>query len=150
MKKLFLLFALVAISIAVAAQGSLRSTSGAMNGTTVMNVALAETFTAKNLLVIQALCTQVDGTSEGTLILQGSVDGTSYNTLTSTEPLHPGDTVQSGLNGFITAFPNDTLTVTNGAVGSWIVKDSPFRKFRIQGTGGAGDTTTVSIKYTIK
>lgn len=108
-----------------------------IKGAKTVNFVLSPSFQGKNLLTIQALCTQIGGVSDGSLILEGSIDGTSYETITATE-------------GLLYAFPNDTLTITNGAVGTWVLRDSPWIKYRIQGGGTSGDTTKVTIKYVYK
>jgi len=83
---------------------------------------------------IQALCTQIGGTSDGTLILQGSVDGVSYLT------------VQETTNMF-KSYPNDTLTITNGAIWLVDVQNNPFRYYRVVGGGTASDTTLITITW---
>ena len=108
-----------------------------IQGAETVNFVLSPSFQGKNLLTIQALCTQTGGVSEGTLILEASVDGISYETLTTTD-------------GFLYAYPNDTLTIANGAVGTWVLKDSPWIKYRLQGTGAANDSTKITIKYVYK
>lgn len=83
---------------------------------------------------IQALCTNIGGTSDGTLILKASVDNITYVTITETA-------------GLITCFPNDTLTITDGV--GWVVdiKDNPFNYYKIVGAGTVNDTTLVTIKW---
>lgn len=87
-------------------------------------------------LVIQALCTQLGGTSDGTLILQASVDGTSYNTVTE--------------SNFADFYPNDTLTITNKAIWSAVLKGAPYKYYKVYGDGTPSDTTKVTIKYILK
>jgi hypothetical protein len=96
-----------------------------------------ETVNFSNLLnatAIQAVCTELGGTSDGTLRLQASLDGTNFNFVTET----------AGVYEF---YPNDTLTITDGAV--WLVnlENSPFPYHRIVGAGTASDTTEVTITY---
>lgn len=83
---------------------------------------------------VQVVCSELGGTSDGTLYLQGSLDGTSFYNVTSTQDM-------------LTFFPNDTLTITDGAVWLINIKDDPFQYFRVKGTGTASDTTLVTIKY---
>lgn len=77
-------------------------------------------------------CTQLGGTSDGTLLLQGSSNGTSFVTLTE---------------GVVHFYPNDTLTITNGAV--WIIDASAshFNYYRVRGAGTVGDTTLITIDW---
>lgn len=88
-------------------------------------------------LTIQALCTQIGGTTDGTLTLQGSVDGTSYVALTDA-------------TGFVKGYPNDSLTMTNGAVTSWVILDNPYNDYRLKIAGTASDTTKITAKYVYK
>ena len=90
-----------------------------------------------NSLVVQALCTQTGGTSDGSLIIKGSVDGVTYTTLNSTD-------------NFLYAYPNDTLTITNGASVVWQFESTPYLYYRVTGTGTSGDSTKVAIKYVYK
>ena len=82
----------------------------------------------------QALCTQLGGTSDGTLLLQGSVNGSNYVTISTT-------------SGLLTFFPNDTLTITDGAVWLIDIKDNPFRYYRVVGAGTSSDTTLITITW---
>ena len=93
------------------------------------------TFTAmQDASQIQVLCTQLGGTSDGTLLLKASVDGVTYTTLAET-------------SNAINFYPNDTLTITNGA--SWLidVKGKLFNYYEVVGAGTASDTTLVTIKW---
>ena len=106
-------------------------------GAETVNFVLQTKFYGQNLLTIEALCTDVGGTPDGTLILEGSLDGTSYETITST-------------SGRLYAWPNDTLTIVAGAVVTWVVEDTPWVYYRVQGGGTADDSTLVNIKYIFK
>lgn len=108
-----------------------------LNGAETVNFTLSQITGSYPSLSIQALCTNIGGTSDGTLILQGSVDGISYVTMTDA-------------TGVLTSYPNDTLTITNGAVVQYIVQDNPFNYYRVQGGGTASDSTLISVKYTYK
>lgn len=84
--------------------------------------------------VIQALCTETGGTADGTLRLQASVDGTSWQYITESDNV-------------ANFFPNDTLTITDGAVYVISLKNKTFPYWRVSGAGTSGDTTQVTIKY---
>lgn len=83
---------------------------------------------------LQALCTQVGGTSDGTIVIEASEDRISWETLTTTAGLFHG-------------FPNDTLTIVNGAVGLWVVENNPFGYLRYKVAGTASDSTLITPKY---
>ena len=106
-----------------------------LNGNETVN------FTALHLttpltVAIQANCSQVGGTSDGTLNVEVSVDGTYWETLVAN-------------NVFVFGLPNDTLTVVNNAVYEVVIKDCPWPYIRGTGTGTASDTTLVTWKYNL-
>jgi len=88
-------------------------------------------------VAIGTVFTEVGGTSDGSAILQGSVDGTNFYTINS----------ETSKEVF---YPNDTLTITDGAV--WLIElfDPAFVVYRVAATGTANDTTTVTSSYIIK
>lgn len=126
MKKLIILLVLATAAVAASAQ---RTVIDTLQG--------AETViftTMQGAEQIQALCTQLGGTSDGSLILKGSVDGVSFETVSET-------------SGKFAFYPNDTLTITDGAVWLVDVEDQPFNYYSITGAGTADDTTKVTIKW---
>jgi len=90
-------------------------------------------------LVFQSLYTQLGGTSDGTALIQASVDGTSYVTI-----------IDDNYDEIFFRGDDDTLTINNGDV--WIVeiKDPTFTYYRLAATGTASDTTLVTAKYILK
>ena len=130
MKKLLFVFAIFAIGAGLFAQnkGTVTSlTVDTIPSATAVNFPLGVDFKSNaQVIAIQAVCTEISGTAEGNLYLEGSLDGTSYETITATEY-------------FMVGFPDDTLTITDGAVGIWYLYNTPFNYIRLQGTGGAGD-----------
>ena len=139
MKKLVFIISLFLSALTISAQ------TGRVYSITIDTVQGAETiYLTSNVitggystLTIQALCTQVGGTTDGTMTLQGSVDGTSYTPLTD----------ESGL---VKGYPNDSLTMTNGAVQSWVIQGTPYNYYRIKVAGTASDTTLITPKYVYK
>ncbi len=83
---------------------------------------------------IQVTCTNVGGTSDGTLVLQGSTDGVNYVTLSAT-------------TGVFNFYPNDTLTIVDGAVWLINVEKPTFSYYRVVGAGTASDTTLIVINW---
>lgn len=140
MKKLFVLF--VAVTLSLISFGQVERVITAPYDT----VQKVETIYTGNayvrgtygLLTIQALCTELGGTSDGTLILQGSVDGTSYINLAP----------ETGV--YIYRPNNDTLTITSGAIQTVEIHDPGFSYYRWKVTGTANDTTLITTKYTYK
>lgn len=139
MKKFILSLVFILSVIAVNAQkGRVYSVSvDTLNGNETVNFPLASITGSYDVLTIQALCTEVGGTSDGTLILQGSVDGTSYLTI-------------QDATGVLKGYPNDTLTITDGAVVQWVVDETPWNFYRVQGAGTASDSTLITVKYVYK
>lgn len=90
-----------------------------------------------NSLAIVAKCTQLGGTSDGSLVLKASVDGTSYQTVTS----------YAGIAKF---FSSDTHTITSGSIWNIVIQGNPWKYYKIVGTGTSGDTTLVTIHYVLK
>ena len=139
MKNLLLILALVlSVSLANAQRGRVYSVAvDQIEGNETVNFALGNITGSYDVLTIQALCTEVGGTSDGTLILQGSVDGTSWLTIQDE-------------TGVLKGYPNDTLTITDGAVSQWVVDETPWNSYRVQGAGTANYTTSITVKYVYK
>jgi len=140
MKKILLILALVAFSVTLFGQtrGTVTTlTVDTIPSATAVNFPLVTEFTGNHTIAIQAVCVELSGTSEGSLFLQGSLDGTSYQTINTT-------------SGFLVGLTNDTLTIASGAVGLWFLESSPFIYYRLRGTGGAGDSTEVTVMWTYK
>lgn len=138
MKKLFFILVLAILGMAANAQiGTVKTLAiDTLTAATTDTSAVASVTGAYNAITFQALCTQLGGTSDGSLRLEGSVDGISYKTIT---------------DGYVNyAFPNDTLTVTNGAIWHFTVYHAPFKYYRVIGLGTASDTTLVTLKYILK
>jgi hypothetical protein len=91
-------------------------------------------------LSLDVLCTEVGGTSDGTLIVQGR-NGSSGNWTTLTTAF---------LAHSLEVTPNDTLTITDAGVWKVVIKEPSFSQYRVQGAGTSGDTTTIAIKYLLK
>ena len=140
MKKLFILVALLVVSTAIFAQRKgvvVSLTVDTIPSATAVNFPLVSEIPGNVTIAIQAVCANVSGTSEGNLYLQGSLDGTSYQTLASTA-------------GHFYGFTNDTLTIADAAVGLWVIEKSSFNYYRLQGTGGASDSTEITVKWVYK
>ena len=150
MKKLFILMFALIVAIGAMAQSkgttitlqtdTLKSTTGSPKST--------PTITMKGgwkSLTIQAVCTQLGGTSDGNMAVYGSVDGTSWSFI-------------NGVGGHIIASPKasntgtdlNQLTITNGLVASWVIQNPAHLYYKVVSNGTASDTTKVVFKYTYK
>lgn len=135
MKKLILIIAVLFAVFTVNAQRSYtyEITPAAVNGAVTVTFETVE-LQKGGTVSLQALCTNTGGTSDGTIWIEASVDGKSWETLTTTAGLFYG-------------FPNDTLTILDAAVGMWVIEDNPFPYVRFVATGTASDSTLITPKY---
>lgn len=140
MKNLVFILVFLVVAIGANAQriGTVRTIDvDTLQGAETVNFGIVMLSGEYNAVTFQALCTELGGTADGTLNVMGSVDGTSYVNITDASGLAKG-------------FPNDTLTITDGAILQFVVQDAPFRYYKLVGTGTASDTTLVQWKYVLK
>lgn len=135
MKKLvFILFMAVLSVTAFAQKGApLTFTGDTVQGAETIYVTVATGIGTSTPVGIQALCTQLGGTTDGTLSLQGSVDGTNFVAVTDQQ-------------GLVKGYPNDSLTMTNGASQVWLIEKSLFTAYRLKVEGTSADTTLITGK----
>ena len=140
MNKNILILALCAFAITAFSQnGTLKVPAtpyDTLNGNETVYFPLVTVTGDYSNLSITALCTQVGGTSDGTLQLQFSAGG-NYEDVVQT----------TGLFEFIS---NDTLTITNGAVYNVVVRNPPVGDYRLKGVGTASDSTLITPRYRLK
>jgi len=133
---LIILVALFVCSLSAEAQrGRIKNVSDTLQGSETVNFAIPSNGSYQSLS-LEVTCTELGGTSDGTLILQGGLN--TYSTINSVD--------------FSNVYweTNDTLTITDAAV--WLI-DIPYpthNQYRIQGAGTASDTTLISIDYMFK
>ena len=126
MKKFLFILAFVALGVTANAQ---RVVIDTIKGAETVNFA-----TMQNAEEVQVLCTELGGTADGTIRLEGSVDAISWEALLETQDTY-------------NFYPNDTFTVVDGAVMIINIKDDPFLYHRISGAGTTSDTTIITIKW---
>jgi hypothetical protein len=149
MKKLILvLFVSLFAMASMAQRGTLNTVAvDTIQGAETVNFAIGTTILGSyNSLSITALCTELGGTSDGTLTLYGSHDGTNYVFINGT-----GQEVLSASPK--TAIADSTLnvlTIVDALVANWIIKDVPYRYYRVAGVGTSSDTTQINITYVYK
>ena len=148
MKKLLIILVFAVVAMAANAQRgrTITLTSVDIEGAETVDVGTFKTTGSYNSISISTLCTQLGGTSDGTLSLYGSNDGTNYSLV-------------NGIGaGFVTASPQASITgtaltqitITNALVANWVVEGSPFRDWKITGAGTTGDTTQTNITVVLK
>lgn len=139
MKKLFILLVLAFVAMATSAQqGKVYTlTNDTITNTGTVYSDVVTSTGAANSIVFQVVTTQLSGTSAGTVILQGSVDGTSYVTLNEK-------------TGLIAGFPNDTLTISNGAIWNVAVQNPAWKYYKVKAVGSGTSSTKVVYKYIYK
>lgn len=138
MKKLFVIFSLVLFSIVAMAQKgqTISCTVDTVQGNETIYITTGKVSGTYASFAIQALCTQTGGTSDGSIVLQGSVDGTSYQTLKeATDYLYCA---------------NDTFTIVNAGVAMFVVHNPAHLYYRLKIAGTSGDSTKVTAKYMLK
>lgn len=138
-----LMLAVVAIAVSAQKEKVLSITADTLIGAETLTFDIPINFTGNNTLVIQALCTQAGGTSDGTLAVYGSLDGTSYSFINGVG----AKVITASPQASITGTDLNQITITNGLVASWVINETDYKKFRITGVGTSGDSTIVAIKY---
>ena len=127
MKKLiFILGMISAVVFSASAQKFNKAQTTAvdtLNGAETVNFASIEINSAYPVITLHALCTEIGGTSDGTIRLQASVDGTSFVTLgdfATLDWIHmfASDSSNVANNG-------NEFTVTDGGVVAAVIKDPP-------------------------
>lgn len=151
MRKILFIFLGMMLSFGLMAQrgASNAVTVDTIQGAETVNFDISQTFTGTYTLTVQALCTQIGGTSDGTLALYGSVDGTSYSFINFVGSGGGWLGVVSP-KASITGADLNQVTITDALVGSWVLDGSPYRNYRIVGVGTSADTTEITIHYTWK
>jgi len=91
-------------------------------------------FSSETDLSIQILCANLGGTSEGTITLEKSQDGTTYVPMNTT--------VDSYL-----ICANDSATITDAAKFIFTIPRTYDYKYRLKITGASGDSTLFTTKY---
>lgn len=150
MKRFGILFAILAFAVMSFAQG--RGNLGTVTPDTLTKVETENfdlgTFTGTyQSLAVVAVCTQLGGTSDGTVTLHGSLDGTSYVFISGAAG---GNILTTSPKASYTGTDFNQLTITNGLIASWAVIGMPYKYYRVAAVGTANDTTLVTVKYMYK
>lgn len=89
-------------------------------------------------LTFEAKCTEVGGTADGYVFIQAAADYRDANWVTL------------GEYNWLFEAANDSLDISNGAVGSWVIAAPPYNAYRFVVIGTSGDTTKITPKYLLK
>ena len=146
MKKLFILFAFVLVTTLTFAQSrnSINTvTVDTIQGAETVNFAIVDLRSNYDVISITALCTELGGTSDGTLTLYGSFDNTNFVFINGVG----GGVVTASPQASITGADLNQITITDALVSNWVVDKNPYRYYRVAGVGTTGDTTQINISY---
>jgi hypothetical protein len=144
MKKLFILAAFVLISIMTFAQRGtvITLTADTLKGVDTTSYVIELRGPGYDL-EIDAVFTQVGGTSDGTATVYGSLDGTNYVLINGVG----AGVITASPVASITGADLNQLTITNGLVGGWSIKNLPWTFIKWDAIGTALDTTEIAAKY---
>jgi hypothetical protein len=99
-----------------------------------------------NATAVQVLCTQTSGISDGTIVLQGSLNGTNFQNINfadgalgTASPIeaHRGD-------------DKNQITITAGLVATWVINTDVYPFTRLVCVGTTGDRTAITGSWTTK
>lgn len=114
-----------------------------IQGAETVNFAVVQLRSNYDILSITALCTELGGTSDGTLTLYGSFDNTNFVFINGVS----GGVVTASPQASITGTDLNQVTITDALVANWVVEKNPYQYYRIAGVGTTGDTTQINISY---
>lgn len=149
MKKYIFILVFAVVAMAANAQSGHVYTvpTDTLKGIETINFAIATLrVPSYKSLNITALCTQIGGTSDGTIAIYGSLDNTNWTFINGVG----GDVITASPQASITGADLNQVTITNGLVANWVIKDVPYIYFRGAAVGTALDTTQVDFKYMYK
>jgi hypothetical protein len=99
-----------------------------------------------NASAVQVLCTQTSGTSDGTIVLQGSLNGTTFQNINFAD----GSLGTASPIASHTGADKNQITITAGLVASWVIDTDAFPFVRLVCVGTSGDRTAITGSWTIK
>lgn len=144
MKKLFILFAFVLVTTLTFAQ---RGTVITLTADTLKGVDTTDYVIQLRApgydVVVDAVYTQVGGTTDGTAAAYGSLDGTNYVLINGVG----AGIITASPVASITGADLNMLTLTTTLVGSWAIKNNPYSYIMLRNIGTASDTTAIAAKY---
>lgn len=138
MKKLFLIL-LVFLSFSAFSQRTLAVD-------TIQGAETVSFATMENAHIIQAVCTQLGGVSDGTLSVWGSINGTNWTYLNMNDhTIGVASPWASIVGGDSTS--QSQITIASGLVASWVINPDLYYYTKVVGVGTSADTTKVQIYW---
>jgi hypothetical protein len=90
--------------------------------------------------VVQVLCTNVSGTSDGTMAIHGSLDAVNYQLLSFVgQALGTASPVAS-----LTGADLNQITIVDALVATWVIDTDVYPHTKLVCIGDTGDNTTIS------
>ena len=136
MKKIILLIALM---VAVGTMYSQRAITDTLQGAETVNFTVMP-----KAKTVTATCTQLGGTSDGTLTLFGATTSTGAWTFIN---YLGGVMGVASPKASITGADLNQITITNTLVCSWAILDDNYKYYKLSGVGTTGDTTKIVINW---
>lgn len=132
MKKFIVMMMFVVVAITAFAQKGrpIAFTADTVQSNETIYITVADDLSSDAPFSISVLCTQLGGTSDGTITLEGNA-GAGWEPLTD-------------ITDVVVGVGNDSLTIVNAAVQVWLIEQNFFESYRIKIAGTASDTTLVS------
>lgn len=98
-----------------------------------------------NAKTVQVLCTQVSGTSDGTIALYGSLDGTNYQLINFAD----GSLGTASPIASHTGTDKNQITIVNALVATWAIKTENYPYTKLVAVGTSGDRTTITGGWSV-
>lgn len=89
---------------------------------------------------VQVLCTNVAGTSDGTMAIHGSLDGTNYQLIN----FATGDLGTASPIASHTGADKNQITIVDALVASWVIDTEQYPYTKLVCVGTVGDNTTIT------
>lgn len=145
-KSLFILFVFIGL-VSYAQRGStITLTPDTIKGVDTLDYIIELRSPSYEALIIDVLSTNVGGISDGTIGVYGSLDGANYVLINGVG----GEIITASPQASITGNALNLVTITDGLVSSWIIKDVPYQYYMLRSIGTADDTTRIAPKYRYK
>ena len=147
MKNILIVFLVCFAFVASAQKGALKTiTTDTVKGAETIAFSPIQLNGSYQSLSIQFLCTQLGGTTDGTMEVQASNDGVSYFNLNNVDDkmvyFSPYARVNDSIIGKLNLYDSATL--------NFVIPNPAHRFYKVSVTGTSGDTTKLTGNYVYK